>query len=327
MENVLPACPLRTKLPRNVEGPCAPCLSTHVIRKGFFLRPNGRTKVQRYACKSCRGRFSERTLLPEWRQKKPHKNEMLRKLLMTGVSQRGAAFVLGISRITVARRIPWFARLAREANARHVASLGPREILMFDEMISFEHSNWKQLSLPIVVDEETQSILAVGVARIPCSGPNAQKAYDKYGPRPTQVPAVLRAVLGRVAPLVGPQGYVMTDRSKAYPDALREVFPQRLHVAFPSRKACVVGQGEMKEGGWDPLFMLNHAYAMIRDHLCTLHRATWCTTKRPDRLHDLLDIYAWWHNGTLLPKRRAEKETRLRNKQKKRLAALEAQSG
>jgi hypothetical protein len=290
------------------------------------LRPNGRTRVQRYQCKHCRGRFSERTLLPEYRQRKPRANDMIRKMLLSGVSQRRTAFNLGVSRITVARRIPWFARLAREANARHRAGLGEREVLMFDELITFEHSSLKQVSVPVVVDEETQSILAVGVARIPCSGPNAERAREKYGPRPSEVPQVLRRILSEVEPTAGATGIVKTDQAKEYPRALRDVFPKRDHVAFPSRAACVVGQGEMKEGGFDPLFMLNHAYAMIRDNLCTLRRATWCTTKRLDRLHDLLDMYAWWHNGTLLPKRQAEKETRRRNRQRKRLAALEAQS-
>jgi hypothetical protein len=60
-----------------------------------------------------------------------------------------------------------------------------------------------------------------------------------------------------------------------------------------------VGQGELKRGGFDPLFSLNHTAAMFRDRLKRLSRRTWCTTKRPDRLQLLLDLYAWYHNELL----------------------------
>jgi hypothetical protein len=51
-----------------------------------------------------------------------------------------------------------------------------------------------------------------------------------------------------------------------------------------------VGQGELKRGGFDPLFSLNHTAAMFRDRLKRLSHRTWCTTKRPDRLQLLLDL-------------------------------------
>src|SRR5690606_19374474 len=64
-------------------------------------------------------------------------------------------------------------------------------------------------------------------------------------------------------------------------------------------RACVVGQGEMKAGGFDPLFSLNHTCAMYRDNTKRLSRRSWCTTKRVDRLQCLLELYTVFHNEVI----------------------------
>jgi hypothetical protein len=71
----------------------------------------------------------------------------------------------------------------------------------------------------------------------------------------------------------------------------------------------VVGQGELKKVGRDPLFSLNHTCAMLRANLNRLFRRTWCTTKRIDRLEAHLWIYVRFHNEVLLkwpPEKRGE---------------------
>ena len=95
---------------------------------------------------------------------------------------------------------------------------------------------------------------------------------------------------------LAPEGLVKTDQSKAYPPFIRKHLEGWQHEATPGRRACIVGQGELKEGAWDPLFSLNHTYAMIRDGLKRLSRRTWCTTKRPECLLLALNMYAWFHN-------------------------------
>lgn len=57
-----------------------------------------------------------------------------------------------------------------------------------------------------------------------------------------------------------------------------------------------MGQGELKAGGFDPLFSLNHTCAMYRDNLTRMSRRTWCTTKGPDRLQSLVNLYVCAHN-------------------------------
>ncbi|MFW7381958.1 MAG: hypothetical protein ACOH5I_24335 [Oligoflexus sp.] len=92
---------------------------------------------------------------------------------------------------------------------------------------------------------------------------------------------------------------IKSDESQHYPQPIKSFFPQARHQSYKGRRACVVGQGELKRGGFDPLFSLNHTYAMIRDNLKRLSRRTWATTKRPDRLQDLLFLYAYFHNERL----------------------------
>ena len=84
-----------------------------------------------------------------------------------------------------------------------------------------------------------------------------------------------------------------------YPKLVRRHFPQATHLAYKGRRGCVVGQGELKRGGFAPLFALNHTAAMLRDNLKRLSRKTWATTKRLDRLQCLLELYMCRHNEKL----------------------------
>ena len=87
-----------------------------------------------------------------------------------------------------------------------------------------------------------------------------------------------------------------TDQATCYPNILRELFTDYKHLAFKGKRGCIVGQGELKASGRDPLFALNHSCAMIRDNLKRLSRRTWCTTKKVYMLEHLLYVYAYFHN-------------------------------
>ena len=54
-----------------------------------------------------------------------------------------------------------------------------------------------------------------------------------------------------------------------------------------------------KKVKFDPLFSLNHTFAMLRANVNRLFRKTWCTTKKPQRLADHLALYALYHNEVL----------------------------
>jgi hypothetical protein len=79
--------------------------------------------------------------------------------------------------------------------------------------------------------------------------------------------------------------------------------PKAVHVTVPSRRACVVGQGELKKGGFDPMFSFNHTAAMIRANANRMNRKTWCTSKKIEGLRRHLAMYRFWHNEVIMARR------------------------
>jgi len=167
---------------------------------------------------------------------------------------------------------------------------------MVDEMESFEHTKCKPLTIPIAVEKKTRKILSLAVAPIAAKGHLAEISRKKYGPRPCGRRRALEAVFRELKTCCEPAVLIESDQSHHYPPQIARFFPQATHKATKGRRGCVVGQGELKRGGFDPLFSLNHTYAMIRDNIKRLARRTWCTTKKPACLELLLYIYAWFHN-------------------------------
>ena len=91
-------------------------------------------------------------------------------------------------------------------------------------------------------------------------------------------------------------GEIKSDMNPRYKNLVTKFFPKAVYEQFKGRRGCIVGQGELKRGGNDPLFYLNHSCAMIRDNIKRLSRRTWCTTKKLDKLNDILQIYKYYHN-------------------------------
>jgi hypothetical protein len=199
-------------------------------------------------------------------------------------------------------------RLARAAEQRQADDLARRPLrptVVFDEMETFEHSKCKPLSIAVAVEEGSRRIIAMEVAAMPAKGKLAAISRKKYGKRKDERPKALRSMLGIVKAAVADENMTLkSDESPRYPKYVREVLPAARHVTFKGRRGCVVGQGELKAIGFDPLFSLNHTCAMTRDRVKRLSRRTWCTTKRPDRLQCLLRLMTYFHNQRLLQPRR-----------------------
>ena len=279
---------------------CPFCRSILIKKKGFFTKKAGRAgRVQRYLCKACHRQYSDATGSPTYREKKPHVDQPLFRLLTAGVAQRASARILGVHPVTVARKL---CRLGERARRRLHADNRGRPVgptVVFDEMETFEHSKCKPLSIAVAVEEGSRRILAAEVASMPAKGRLAAIARRRYGPRKDGRRQALAEMCAQVAAASPTLATVKSDECPRYPSAVRRHLPGVLHVTFKGRRGCVVGQGELKAGGFDPLFSLNHTCAMIRDRVKRLSRRTWCTTKRPDRLQLLLDLYAWHHNQAL----------------------------
>jgi transposase-like protein len=274
---------------------CPHCKNFKVRKKGFYTKRNGR-RVARFYCKGCARTFSTQTATMSCGEQKPHINQFLFRLFSKGVSQRACAEIVGIHRITVARKLVRYGAEARRGRRAFEPSPGAKRVIVFDEMESFEHSKCKPLSIALAVDEQTREILSVQVSSMPAKGMLAAIARKKYGYRPDKRARGLHQMMLELKKNYPRPELLKSDSCPRYPSKVKNHFPNVPHQTFISRRACVVGQGELKKGGFDPLFSLNHSCAMFRDNIKRLSRKTWCTTKDRNRLQDLVDIYAHYHN-------------------------------
>jgi transposase-like protein len=280
--------------------------SARVRKKGFYAkRSTAAMRIQRYHCRDCGRSFSDQTNRLSYREKKPHENQRLYRLLCSGVSQARAASILDLHRITVARKLTKLARFARRDQRVWGECEQQALEVQFDEMETFVHSKCKPVTLAIAVNKDTRQLIAIEAEPIPAKGPLAKIARKKYGQRRNFGPYAMRRMMEAVKTTYPLVPRVMTDRKSTYPKLVRDYFPEAEHIATKGRRGCVVGQGELKRGGFDPLFTLNHTAAMVRDNLKTMSRRTWCTVKRLDRLQDLLALYIHFHNRFVVQKIRS----------------------
>ncbi len=271
-----------------------------VTKCGFFRKQATRAeRIQRFHCHSCGRRFSTQTGTLTYRERKPHVDQVLARALNEGVSQRGCARILGIHRKTVARKLRRLGTKAAQNNATAVSRGDCLPTVTFDEMETFEHSKCKPLAIVVAVEEGTRRIISARVASMPAKGRLAAIARRRYGIRHDGRRAAILRALADAARAAPGLTLIRSDRCPRYPGLVRRALPGVRHDRFLSRRGCVVGQGELKRGGFDPLFSLNHTCAMFRDRLKTLTRRTWCTTKRPHNLQHLVDLYTWSHNEVL----------------------------
>lgn len=279
-----------------------------LVRKGSFYRKSDSRRIARFQCHSCRRSFSRASASPCFGQKRRNLNKPILKLLVSGVSQRRIALITGTNRKTVVRKLLFLARRASLRQAALLSSLRDSyekiQTIQLDEMVSFEKSKCLPISIPVIVQPGTRKILGLGVCSMPAHGALAHRSRLKYGKRADERATIITGLLESLREVLAPggvagRGTVISDQNPHYPQWILKSLGEVRHIAHKSRRACVVGHGELKRGGFDPLFDLNHTCAMIRANVSRLIRKTWCTTKRRDRLLAHLTVYADFHNRVL----------------------------
>jgi len=276
--------------------------SRPLVRKGSFLRTSDSKRISRFQCRICLKTFSQASFSECFRQKKRRLNQPLGRLFYSGVSQRRAARLLGTTRRTIERKFVFLGLRALSSQAQYVRELASGSKfsdLQFDEMESFERSKCLPLSIPIVVESGSRKILGFRVCQMPAKGPLAEISRRKYGPRADQRAQAASELFTQLRPFIQATATFSSDENPRYPSWIRSHFPKAEHLKFKGRRGRAVGQGELKSGGFDPLFSFNHTAAMIRANINRLFRRTWCTTKRRDGLALHLAIYADYHNRVL----------------------------
>ena len=276
------------------------CPSPSPRKHGFYFRPSDSKSIQRWICLACKRHFSDATFQAPYLHNKRRANPEVAKLLCSGVSQRRIALLLGLTRVTVARKLAF---LAKRAEIRHEESLQtfPKATqVQFDDLITQEHTKCKPLAISLAVEKGTRRILGFEVSSIPASGLLASLSRNKYGPRKNERPRALHRLFEKIGKALDPGVCFASDEDPLYPPVVRRHFPKAAHERHPGGRGCISGQGELKKRVFDPLFSLNHTCAMLRANINRLFRRTWCTTKKAERLRQHVAVYVDFHNTVLL---------------------------
>lgn len=276
---------------------CPHCQSTSIVKNGHYLRSSDSKSFQRYKCRNCQKTFSEQIFKPDYRLKRRRVNSLIFRLLAGGMSQREIALTVGISKNCIARRVVLFGLYAKQSLECSRRNMVKASEVLFDEMESFEHTKCKPVTIAIGVEEKSRKILGLDVGTIAAKGHLAKISRAKYGPRACERKKVLASLVDDLKQCTISEPIVKTDQSKHYSLPVAKAWLGKAkHKAFKGVRGAITGQGEMKRTARDPLFTLNHTYAMIRDKVKRLSRRTWCTTKKLSGLECLLYIYAHFHN-------------------------------
>jgi len=279
---------------------CPRCRGKHFYKNGSYWRKSDGKSIQRLICYSCGKKFSYATFNRCYRQKKRKVNSILKGLLCSGVSQRRCALLLNINRKTVVRKFLFLAKQALLKQDELLTSLPKIKHIQLDDLITSEHSKCKPLSVSVAIDRDSHKILGIEVSSIPAFGHLASIARKKYGFRADQREEGLDQLFEKISPYLDTHVRIDSDQHKLYPPIIKKYLPYSNHQTYQGRKACVAGQGELKKGGYDPLFMINHTLAMMRANINRLFRRTWCTTKQAKYLTAHLNLYREFHNTVLV---------------------------
>lgn len=270
-----------------------------IKKNGFFHRFSDRKSVQRYYCRVCKKNFSAATFNSCLNQKKRQFNSKVSRLLSGAVSLREAARVLKLNRKTVVRKLIFMGVKAKEELERFNLGQPITNEVLFDDLETFEHTKCKPVSIGLMVEEGTRRILGYNVARMPAKGLLAKISVKKYGKRFDERPKKRSELFNKMRVLIDELAIVKSDECPYYFKYIKRYFPKAKHVTFKGRASAIVGQGELKKVGFDPLFSLNHTCATLRARTSRLIRRTWNTTKKPERLDLHLAIVCLHHNRNL----------------------------
>ncbi len=263
---------------------------------GFYRRSCDSKYVQRFRCKACGKTFSNQTFNHTYRQHRPEINSLIRTTICSKMSFRRIAKGFKINRKTVVRKFKFLAHIAKLNQERRLSKLRGVDLVKVDEMETFEHSKCKPLSIALAVVPGTRIIIGARASVMPAKGPLADISRKKYGPRRDDRKIEFQAVLKTLKGVTTEDLWLVSDKKSVYPRWVREILPSATHFKTKGRRGCVAGYGEMKEGGRDPLFYLNHTAATIRDNLARMLRRTWCGSKNLDALQMALDLNTDFHN-------------------------------
>jgi transposase-like protein len=231
-----------------------------IVRNGFYFRKSDSRRIERFHCRRCNCFFSKSTWSDRYCQKVRRINEPLRKLLVSGVSQRRAAIILRVDRKTVVRRFRFLAQQARAQQAEWLEHYKrhPPASVQFDDLETSIHSKCQPVSVALAVEPNLRKIISFHVSPMPAKGLLAKFSRIKYGPRKDERPQGWTRLMEDLKPHVQPKAEFTSDENPHYPAFVKKHHPEVIHRTTLGGRGAITGQGELKKLAYDPLFSLNH---------------------------------------------------------------------
>ena len=276
--------------------------TTSVVRYGSYFRRSDSKRIPRWRCQNCLRTFSAATTNPCFGQNKRRVNHQIYWDANSKVSQRRMSLKHRINRKTVARKIKFLAIKNYKSRIDFLKKCGKSkklQRLQFDDLVTFEHTKCKPVAISALIDPETRKVLDFEVSTMAAFGKLAKISQKKYGRRRDRRRSAWNKIFRRARNYADDEIHFQSDQHPLYPKIVQKYFPRATHQTFKGRKSCIVGQGELKDGGFDPLFNINHNFAMFRDNIAQLVRRSWCTTKSINSLRRQVENYVHFHNNVL----------------------------
>lgn len=281
MRNPRPVCP-------NVQ-----CVNHRKPPAGFY-RKNGyrrpkhdRQPIPQYQCRACGRNFCATQVKPIAGQHRPDLNRRIFELAVSGASMRRIAILLDCSLPTVQAKIDYLAGEAKRLHQEHTENLwkqGGTGHVMMDELETFIHARWAQVSVAVMLRARTGEVLGFTVSRISSRMPKGQTNGWTKDDRPVHVPHLL----GSIQPYLKVGAKITTDGDPSYGKWIRRGLPGTTHIRVHSPKN--------DPQAFDPLFPINVIHAKMRNDLARLSRRTWTTSKTIDGLRAHLWCWVAWSN-------------------------------
>jgi hypothetical protein len=264
-------------------------------RRGTFRRKCDLRVVQRFWCCACRRFFSTQTFRLDFRLRKPALQFAVFDSFVSKVTQRQTARNLYCTRKTVVHRLALLSKHSQDFHARVLARVKERGGLegdfQLDELETFEGSRrLRPVTMPALMEAHSYFVVHTAVGTLPARGKLRKKERERKlelakteGVRRSGSRAAVKACFEALARVRSPKGnlVISTDRKWSYGPLLREVMPGNCRHVRHSSTA--------KRDYSNPLFPINHTFAMLRDGLSRLVRRSWGASKQ----RDWLERHAW----------------------------------
>ena len=277
------------------------CTPSNARAHGSYKRSSDGQVIKRYCCKVCKTTYSAATLSPLKWQKKRHINHPLMELLSNNINLNAAARILRVNPKTVAKKLRFLGSMCQEMNMNNCQNYSQINDIQFDELQTIEHTKCKPLSVAVAVSKKERKILGFEVSSMPATGHLAKISRKKYGKRPDDRLKGMRQLFDHLSQQLSSDISISSDECPFYKSVVKKYFPAANYNQYLGKKGCIAGQGELKKTAFDPIFSINHTFAMMRANISRLIRKTWNTTKKVEGLIDHLNIYVWMHNTQRTP--------------------------